>query len=185
MSDAHRGEVDARTANLLGALALAVADRVHAATLVDAAPGANERAALVTLAHHPGQPIDALRRTLDLTHSGTVRLVDRLEEADLVTRATAGRGRALALRLAPAGEVLVARLLAERREALQAAIGALGPEERAALAPLLEKLLASLTTRRESVRRICRLCDEQACERDATCPVDAAAREADEGHEAG
>jgi hypothetical protein len=53
----------------------------------------------------------------------------------------------------------------------------LGDEERRVLPGLHEKLLAGLTTGRESARRICRLCDPDACGHDrGTCPVTTAAR---------
>src|SRR6266567_3796170 len=83
-----------RAANLLGALALAVCDRLHEATEhLDDGLAASEPAALVTLAHYPGQSILALGRTLGLTHSGAVRLADRLA-ARLLAGITTDRGSA-------------------------------------------------------------------------------------------
>lgn len=163
-----------RTANLLGALALALADRVAGATDGSGEAAAREPAALVTLAHYPDQPVESLRRTLGLTHSGAVRLVDRLEASGLVVRAPAGHGRTLALRLTPAGQKRVAGLLEERLAALDPVIEPLTVAERAALRALLEKLLGGLTDDRQSARRICRLCHEEICERGARCPVDLA-----------
>lgn len=56
-----------RAANLLGALALAVADRLSEATEQgDDGLMAPQPAALVTLVHYPGQPIAALSKTLGL-----------------------------------------------------------------------------------------------------------------------
>src|SRR5229473_2409190 len=72
-----------RAANLLGALALAVCDRLREATEhLDDGLAASEPAALVTLAHYPGQSILTLGRTLGLTHSGAVRLAGRLEAVE-------------------------------------------------------------------------------------------------------
>ena len=87
---------DERTANLLGALALTVADRI--ATGSDAA-------ALITLRNYAeGEPLDLLRRALALSHPGVVRLADRLERRGLVERYRSERdGRAVALRLTRAG----------------------------------------------------------------------------------
>ena len=48
-----------------------------------------EPAALVTLAHYPGQSVTTLGQTLSLTHSGAVRLADRLEADGLVRRGVA------------------------------------------------------------------------------------------------
>src|SRR4249919_3651913 len=95
----------AHDANVLGALALNVGARVQDVAERTAALGASAPAALVALdGQLTGEPIDALRRVLGLTHSGTVRLVDRLAAAGLVERRAATRdGRAVALGLTPAG----------------------------------------------------------------------------------
>lgn len=80
------------------ALALAVSDRIREATEQQAEGLARSGpAALVSLAHYSGQPVGVLGQTLGLTHSGAVRLSDRLEAAGLVRRTSAGPGRALAL----------------------------------------------------------------------------------------
>src|SRR5579863_1407028 len=117
-----------RTANLLGALALAVSDRLgEAAERGDDGLTASESAALVTLAHYPGQPIVALGRTLRLTHSGAVRLADRMEAGGLVRRAASGHGRALALRLTRQGQEAAMQVLARRQAAAEELVGLLRP----------------------------------------------------------
>ena len=168
MSESHQDR--RRTANLLGALGLALGERAAP----EGPSTASDQAALVTLAHYPDQPVEALRRTLVLTHSGAVRVVDRLEAAGLVVRAPAGQGRTLALRLTPAGRDRAARVLAERLAALEPVLEPLTAAEEATLAALLEKLLAGLTGDRQSALRLCRLCSEEICERGARCPVDLA-----------
>src|ERR1019366_2241636 len=153
-----------KAANLLGALALAVCDRLREATEhLDDGLAASEPAALVTLAHYPGQSILTLGRTLGLTHSGAVRLADRLEASGLVRRAPAGRGRPRALSLTQRGRAAVEQLA-----------GMLPPGEAAALERLAARLLAGITTDRGSAHRICRLCDEPLCVGEAGCPVDQA-----------
>ena len=79
-----------RTLNMLGALALALADRI--ATRAETASGLHDSAAsaLVVIANHPGEPIDAIRRTLGLTHSGAVRLVDEVLQRLRMPVVTAG-----------------------------------------------------------------------------------------------
>jgi DNA-binding MarR family transcriptional regulator len=165
-----------RTANLLGALAVAVWGRLREAT--EYSRGglvASEPAALVALAHHPDQSIETLRQTLDLTHSGAVRLVDRIESAGLARRIPSGHGRTLALRLTPSGRRAAAAVLARRQSTIEGLIEPLDPDDRAALARIAECLLAGLTSDRRSAHRICRLCDESLCVRGAECPVDRAA----------
>jgi DNA-binding MarR family transcriptional regulator len=164
-----------RAANLLGALALAVSDRLREAIEGDAGGlGAGEPAALVTLAHYPGQPIVSLGRTLGLTHSGAVRLADRMESAGLVRRTASGQGRAVALVLTDRGRRAAAGVLARRRAAAEDLARLLGPGEAEALARLAERLLAALSTDRASALRLCRLCDEPVCDAGPGCPVDRA-----------
>lgn len=168
--------VEERNANLLGALAVAVTDVLSNTLGEPPVMAASELATLVTVANYPGQPIESLRATLRLTHSGAVRVVDRLQRAGLLARTPTSRGRSVALTVTPPGRVEVTRILARRLTALTQALRALDPVERQTLALLLEKLLAALTDDRVSGRRICRLCDEQTCETEAGCPVDLAAR---------
>ncbi len=165
-----------RAANLLGALALAVSDRIRVATEQQADGLArSEPAALVSLAHYPGQPVGALGATLGLTHSGAVRLADRLEEAGLARRTSAGPGRTLALHLTAAGRLAAAQLLTRRQDAVEQLVRQLNPGEAAALERLAGHLLVAVTTDRASARRLCRLCDEPLCASEAGCPVDHAA----------
>src|ERR671915_2576338 len=92
----------AREANLVGALALAVGDRI--AEAADPAAGGWAAEALVTLAGTgAGGTIDALAKVVGLTHSGTVRLVDRLVRAGPVERRVGADPRAGALDLTPPG----------------------------------------------------------------------------------
>src|SRR5262249_13296317 len=107
-----------KAANLLGALALAVADRLREATEQPAdGLAASEPAALVTLAHYPGQPIGSLGRTLGLSHSGAVRLADRMEAAGLARRPAPGPGGRLAMRLTRRGQEAGGGGLARRQAA--------------------------------------------------------------------
>ena len=136
-----------RAANLLGAHALVVADRMRAS-------------------------IDALRRVLGLSHSGGVRIVKRLEDAGLVAREPdpADR-RAVRLHLTRAGEREAGRLLAARIAALKPLLAGLGERESAAFERLLERLLASVTGSGDDANRICRLCDPDVCGHPGRCPV--------------
>jgi MarR family transcriptional regulator, negative regulator of the multidrug operon emrRAB len=166
-----------RAANLLGALALAVSDLLRqAAEQHEDGLAASEPAALVTLAHYPGQSILSLARTLGVTHSGAVRLADRMEAGGLVRRTGTGRGRLLALHLTARGQQMAGRVLARRQTAAEQLARVLSPAETAALEELAGRLLAAIATDRASARRLCRLCDEPLCV-GAGCPVDRAARD--------
>src|SRR5918999_299240 len=94
----------ARGANLLGAVSLAVSDRVRAAAERGAGQGGSAPAALVSLAGYlDGSPIDSLRGPLGLTHSAAVRVVDRLVEAGLARRREGPDRRSVAVELTPEG----------------------------------------------------------------------------------
>jgi MarR family transcriptional repressor of emrRAB len=167
----------AREANLLGTLSLAVTGRVEAAVAARAPYGPSAPAALAALEGYlGGEPIDALARVLGLTHSGAVRLVDRLVAARLVKRRRGTDGRTVAVTLTPAGRRTADEVRAARERALAEALSVLGADERRVLTELHEKLLAGLTADRASARRICRLCDLEACGHErGTCPVTRAA----------
>jgi len=160
----------AHEVNALGALALEVARRVQEAGEAAGPHGASAPAALVALhGLTGGQSIDALRRVVGLTHSGAVRLVDRLSAAGLVERRVGADGRAVALQLTPEGRRAARRVLTRREAALETVLAPLTARERAELARLGERVLAGLTDGQEDRRRICRLCDVEACGRD--CPT--------------
>jgi MarR family transcriptional regulator, negative regulator of the multidrug operon emrRAB len=161
--------VSARAANLLGAHALVVADRMREAAGMELSSAA-VLTALETFAD--GASIDALRRVLGLSHSGGVRIVKRLEVEGLVARAPdPADGRAVRLHLTRDGRREARRLLAARQAALTPLLAGLGERESAALERLLERLLARATGSGEDANRICRLCDPVVCGHPARCPV--------------
>ena len=168
-----------RTGNLLGALSLAVTDRTSAAA--SGALGQSESAVVALSAlHHflDDPPVDLLRRVLGLTFSGTVRLVDRLQDAGYVTRRPGRDARSVSLRLTAAGRRAAARASGARAEVLHDALATLTSAERETLDELLSRLLAGLIREPGAVRWMCRLCDTTACGREAgRCPVANAARE--------
>ena len=167
---------NAREANLLGTLSLAIAGRVEHAVASPLGPSAP--AALSALdGFLGGEPIDALRQTLGLTHSGAVRLVDRLEAAGLAERRPGSDARTVAVVLTPVGHAAAEAVREARAAVLGEALTVLSADERATLTRLHEKLLAGLTSDRASARRICRLCDVEACgHHRGTCPVTEARR---------
>jgi DNA-binding MarR family transcriptional regulator len=167
----------ARDANLLGALSLAVADRLEAATRAAAAHGGSAPAALAALdTFLEGSSIDTMRKPLGLTHSAAVRLVDRLTAAGLVSRGAGEDGRSVAIFLTPEGRRAAAQVQGGRMRALEDVLAPLDPAEREQLTRIEEKLLAGLTSGRADAGRICRLCDAVACgHEEGRCPVTRAA----------
>jgi MarR family transcriptional regulator, negative regulator of the multidrug operon emrRAB len=168
---------DERTANLLGALALTLADRAGAAVHADAGVAGSDAAALVTLRNYAeGEPLGLLRRALALSHPGVVRLADRLQARGLIERHRGDRdGRAVALRLTPAGRHAADAALAARADAIAATLDALDAAERRALGPMLERMLGAQTTDSTASLVICRMCDPDVCGHPERCPVTQAA----------
>jgi MarR family transcriptional repressor of emrRAB len=178
MQHAHLG----REANLLGAVALAVSDRLRAAVEAGAGQGGSVPAALVSLAGYlDGSPIDSIRGPLGLSHSATVRVVDRLVAAGFAERREGPDRRSVAVELTPAGRAAAAQAAAARAAALEEALAGLDRADRAELSRLHEKVLGTLTDGRAAAGHICRLCDAHACGHyEGRCPVTRAADAAEE-----
>jgi len=138
----------------------------------------SDAVALSALHHFLGRPsIDRLAKVLGLTHSGAVRLVDRLVVAGLVTRQAGGDSRTAAVAVTADGDEL-ARVVTDARAAvLQDALAAMSVEDRHALDALLGDVLTGLVREPGATRWICRLCDTDACGRSTgQCPVASEAR---------
>jgi MarR family transcriptional regulator, negative regulator of the multidrug operon emrRAB len=176
-----------RTVNMLGALSLVVADRVNSSAETVTAMGPSAPAALAALHEFlDGGSVTQLSSVLGLTHSGTVRLVDRLYAEGLVERAGSQDGRAVSVVLTRSGRRMAARVLQARRSSLDTLLSGATPAEIDQLLPLIEKLLAAVTRARAAERSsgarnrpppwLCRLCDFDACGRsEGNCPVNNAA----------
>jgi MarR family transcriptional repressor of emrRAB len=157
-----------RAANLLGALALDVADTQEQATSAAVGQSGAAAAALALVAASPGRTVEQLRGPLGLTQPGAARLFERLAEKGWVDRGGPGGRRGFQLTLTDAGRVKLEEILTARRAALLDLVVVLDDAELDQLVPVLERLLAARTTGRPALERICRLCDRAACLR---CPV--------------
>jgi MarR family transcriptional regulator, negative regulator of the multidrug operon emrRAB len=191
MSHAYEGDsaregVDsgesAREANLLGAISLAVAERLGRAVEESAARGGAAPAAVVALATFlDGSSLDVMRRPLGLSHSAAVRLADRLAADGLVRREPGADARSVSIRLTEEGSRLAARIRAERERALEEVLAPLSSSERTELTRLHERLLGGITGGRADAGHICRLCDADACGHEqGRCPVTIAADRAEQ-----
>ena len=165
----------ARTANLLGATALAVSDAFLAGATGAAGTSASGAAALVVLDASPGLSVTELGRRVGLSQSAAARMVDALEAARLAERRPAV-GRWVTVQLTPEGTRAVRQLLAARRAPITELISALDDAEQDTLAGLLAKLLTRIYGEVGDNELICRLCDRASCTAHAVCPVGAAER---------
>ena len=161
--------------NVIGAFAVVLGDRNRDATEHASGMGGALPAALSALHEWAGgRTIETLASGLRLSHSRTVRVVDKLEARGLARRARDPvDGRGVLVELTPAGRRAGARVLEARAAALEDAVPA---EDRHALAQVAERALARATTGRRSAGAICRLCDADACgHHEGLCPVTRAA----------
>ncbi len=170
----------ARDANLLGALSLAVTGGMLGRGPRSAELGPSGAPALLALSSWlEGGSIEQLRAILDLTHSGAVRLVDRLAGAGLVERYAGPDGRTAALRVTTSGARAAEAVRAERADAIEEILAPLDAGDRAQLERLLEALMGEVARGPAPPGRICRMCDAVACGHyEGRCPVTEAARAA-------
>ncbi len=168
-----------RDANILGALSLVIAYQMTDAVAAAAGRSESAAAALSALLHFLDRPsVDRLRQVLGLTSSGTVRLVDRLEESGYARREPGADGRSTAVVLTERGRQAAAKVTEARAAELERALAVLPPPERAAFEQLTGKVLVGMMRGPGATRWICRLCDIGACRGAAGgCPVGNAARE--------
>lgn len=168
-----------RAANLLGALSLVIADQAADAVAEAAGRSDSAGAALSALLHFLDHPsIDLLRQVLGLTSSGTVRLVDRLEDSGYVRRTPGSDGRSTSVVLTEAGHDAAVGVSEARGAVLQRVLAVLSPDDRAELDRLTSKLLIGMMRGPGATRWICRLCDIGVCRgAPGGCPAGNAARE--------
>ena len=159
-----------RTSNLLGVVGLAVADRIRGSAREILKHAGETPAALVVIGYDLGPTNDQLRRILGLSHSGTVRLVDRLVADGLVKRREGADKREVALYATKRGKALREQILKERLAAVRPLLDPLTNAEQETLAALLHKMLSSMETTDLERRTLCRLCDNRVC---TNCPIPA------------
>ncbi|MEM7690279.1 MAG: MarR family transcriptional regulator [Pseudomonadota bacterium] len=159
-----------QTANLLGAVALAVSDKIHQTARAIVSHSGETPAALVVIGYGTGPSNDQLRRVLGLSHPGTVRLVDRLVKNGLVERRQGEDRRAIALHLTPQGNALREELLSGRLAALRPFVEVLPERERTALRDTLHAMLSALNPSDAERQTLCRMCDGRVC---TVCPIPA------------
>lgn len=159
--------------NLLGALALALSDRLEGAVTEAVGLAESDAIALSALHHFLDSPsVDLLAQVLGLSSSGTVRLVDRLEAAGSARRTTGADGRITSVELTAAGRRRALAVTEARRALMEQALGALTPAERRQFGELAGKILAGLVRPPGATRWTCRLCDLVDCGRPlGRCPV--------------
>jgi DNA-binding MarR family transcriptional regulator len=161
---------DPRATNLLGAFLTGLHD--HLGRQIEAASGlpGEGAAALVTIRYNEGCTVEFLRKVLGLSHSWTVRVVEKLQKDGLVEKRQGSDRRAVALHLTGAGARMVQGIVRSRRRCLDQVLQSLTAREQEHLTPLLERMLAVITVNADTAEAICRLCEVDVCPQ-GCCPV--------------
>ncbi|OBA89487.1 hypothetical protein A5662_24035 [Mycobacteriaceae bacterium 1482268.1] len=125
--------------------------------------------------------VQRLSQLIGISHSGTVRLVNRLAAAGMLERSAGPDGRTVTLRLTHRGQTTARGIRAARRATIEATLTELTDRQRTQLGAICEAMIDSLTKARLATRRagdipsggaLCRMCDPVACGRpDGRCPA--------------
>jgi MarR family transcriptional repressor of emrRAB len=170
--DASSGRSESRhTANILGALALLIQDRVESAwqSALDLSPMA--AASLVQIDSEPGSSIEQVAGRIGLTHSATVRVIEKLAERGLVEKDRARKdARAQSLKLSKAGRRAAQQLHAARNQVTDDLLAGLDPAQRQALEGAIRAILHRTVEPGREADVTCRVCDESRCSPDI-CPI--------------
>ncbi|MDT5176153.1 MAG: hypothetical protein QOJ95_351 [Mycobacterium sp.] len=184
---------DGRLANLLAVVATGLSDQIGAAC-ADAAQmsGAGAEALIVMLDFSPEGSVHTLSQAVGLTHSGAVRLVDRLAEAGWVTRRPGEDARSVKISLTRRGRTVAERARSRRNDEVVAALDGLTARQRNELLRSCEIVVGNLTRARLAQREaggappggaLCRMCDFSACGRPSgQCPAARTAAQASGAH---
>jgi DNA-binding MarR family transcriptional regulator len=163
---------DARLINRLGAASLMLDDAVRARATDSGLPAIDAEALTALVNFADGRRIEELRAALELSQPGGAHLVSRLEKAGLATRSRDPQdGRGVRVSLTPAGRRAAERIIAARGAAIREILGELSDAEQRTLLCVLDRVLHRETTGRAHARRICRMCDGDACGHPEHCPV--------------
>lgn len=155
---------------MIGALVLSMHDKITRNTRQELDMAGEAAAALVVVGNNVDLSVEALSKSLMLSHSGTVRLVDKLENQGLVERnRSSDDTRSVALSLTASGRRRKSAILKARTGAINMALDALTTSEQEALLRIAEKMLFAVTIKDLS-ESMCRLCEEQVCPQDR-CPI--------------
>lgn len=161
------------TANILGTLSVLIQDRVESAwqSALDLSPMA--AAAIVQTEGNPGCSIEQVATRIGLSHSATVRVIDKLVERGLIEKDRARKdARQQSLALGKAGKRLAQQLHAIRNDVTDALLAGMDEGQVAALHQAVCRILGQAVTSAREGDVVCRVCDEQRC-RPEICPIQA------------
>lgn len=151
---------DTPLTNKFAALALAVTDATLAKA-EDLAPTAV--AALISIRDAEPLSIGDIARTVGLTHSAAVRLVDRLEK-DWLVRRQRRVGREVLVEITARGRRRAQQLQDQRTEATLSIVAGLSADELAMLESVIDRIIALRAEGGLQVDQFCRMCRRGRCD---------------------
>ncbi len=166
--------LEARAANLLGALAVGLAERIETAMQRSVDCSVSGVAALQWIHRGPGLRNEELSQLLGMSQSSAFRLVSMLVAGGLVLREADPRdGRAMRLRTSEVGARAALRATLARSQATRSLIAQLPRAWLPRLIRMTERALTVMADDPWTGLRMCRLCHWAACRSDETapCPV--------------
>jgi len=174
LSDGPEG-TSRQTANILGTLAVVIQDRVEGAwqSTLDLSPMA--AAAIVQTEMEPGSSIEQVATRIGLSHSATVRVIDKLVERGLIEKDRARKdARQQSLSLSKAGKRVAEQLHAVRNDVTDSLLAGMDQGQVTALHQAVCRILNKAVTTNREGDVVCRVCDERRCTPDI-CPIQPAA----------
>lgn len=158
-----------QTLNLLGALAVGLCD-VQVSKMCDEDLDAAQVGALLAVHFGPQSSVGDVAVVLDLTHSGAVRVIERLVSNGLVRRQRGPDRRRAALLCTPAGEQRACQAIADRQRSLDHVLSGLTTDEISHLHEISRKILEALPANEKQGWHICRYCSQAQCAKSG-CPM--------------
>lgn len=161
-----------RTANILGALAVALSGRITSETSAISGVSPSAVSALIQIHFYPGICIEQIRSQIWVSHSATVRVIDSLEDAGFVERRRVNEqdGRVMSLFMTDRGASVVTDVLNRRNSITRAMVASFPPHEQPLLGRVVCGLISSLVQPGPEQEYVCRFCDLSACPQDR-CPM--------------
>jgi len=160
-----------RAANILGALSVLILDRVQARWQEELDLSPMAVAALLQVEWEPGCAIEVVARSIGLSHSATVRIIDKLVERDLLSKDRARQdARVQSVKLTKAGKRMTQQLHAMRNQVTDDLLSLIPSQQVAALQEAVGAILHKAIDTRIEGDVTCRLCDVSRCGLE-TCPI--------------
>jgi MarR family transcriptional repressor of emrRAB len=167
----QEGTARGHAANILGALSLLIQDRVESAWQAELDLSPMAAAAMVQIDNDPGSSIELIASHIGLTHSATVRLIDKLVERGLVEKDRARKdARAQSLTLSKAGKRVAQQLHAARNQVIDGLLSGLDAGQRKGLEEAIRVILYRCVEPGREADVTCRVCDDRRCMPDI-CPI--------------